>query len=99
MKTEMSKFATQRPTAVIAIDFGNPKVVVFIGSTSFDHAIDVIADDARTLYFVVASKPYCEKCIGAVGDSFFTVFRHCLRMSIFFEHWTVCYDALLSCTG
>ena len=24
---------------------------------------------------------------------------HCLRMSIFFEHWTVCYDALLSCTG
>ena len=23
---------------------------------------------------------------------------HCLRMSIFFEHWTVCYDALLSCT-
>ena len=55
MKTEMSKFATQRPTAVIAIDFGNPKVVVFIGSTSFDHAIDVIADYARTLYFVVAS--------------------------------------------
>ena len=24
---------------------------------------------------------------------------HCLRMSIFFEHWTVCYDTLLSCTG
>ena len=40
--------------AVIAIDFGNPKIVVFIGSMSFDHVIDVIADDARMLYFVVA---------------------------------------------
>ena len=52
MKTEMSKFVTA--TAVIAIDFGNPKIVVFIGSTSFDHVIDVIADDACMLYFVVA---------------------------------------------
>ena len=45
--------------AVIAIDFaGNPKIVVFIGSTSFDHVIDVIADDACMLYFVVAGLPY-----------------------------------------
>ena len=32
----------------------NPKIVVSIGSTSFDHVIDVIADDARMLYFLVA---------------------------------------------
>ena len=48
MNTEISKFATQ-----LAIDFGNLKIVVFIGSTSFDHVFDVIADDARMLYFVV----------------------------------------------
>ena len=29
--------------AVIAIEFGNPKILDFIGSTSFDHEIDVIA--------------------------------------------------------
>ena len=38
----------------MAIDLGNPKIVVFIGSTSFDHVIDVIADDVRMLFFVVA---------------------------------------------
>ena len=37
-------------TAVIAIDFGKPKTVIFIGSTSFDHVIDVIADDACMLF-------------------------------------------------
>ena len=47
LETEMSKFATQ-------LDFGNRKIVVFIGSMSFDHVIDVIADDACILYFVVA---------------------------------------------
>ena len=36
------------------IDFGNSNIVVLIGSSSFDHVIDVIADDARRLYFVVA---------------------------------------------
>ena len=40
-------------TAVTSIEFGNPKIVVFIGSASFDHVIDVIADDVRMLYFVV----------------------------------------------
>ena len=58
MKTEMSKFATQRATAIIAIDFGNPKIVDFIGTTSFDHVLDVIADDARMFYFVLAGEPY-----------------------------------------
>ena len=48
---------------------------VLLRSTSFDHVIDVIADDACMLYFVVAGLPYCRKCIGAVGDSFFMVFR------------------------
>ena len=60
--------------AVVAIDSGNLKIVVFIGSASFEHMIDVIADDARMLYFVVAGQPYLRKCIGTVGDSFFTVF-------------------------
>ena len=50
-KNEMSKCYA---TAVIAIDFVKPKIVVFIGSTSFDHVIDVIPDDARMLYFVEA---------------------------------------------
>ena len=39
-------------TTVVTIDFGNPKNVVFIGSMSFDHVIDIIADDACMLYFV-----------------------------------------------
>ena len=34
----------------MAIDLGNPKIVVFIGSSSFDHVIDVIADDVRMLF-------------------------------------------------
>ena len=40
--------------AVIAIDFGISKIIAFIGSTSFDPVIDVIANDIRRLYFVVA---------------------------------------------
>ena len=40
--------------AIIDIDFGNPKIVLFIRSASLDYVIDVIADDARMLYFVVA---------------------------------------------
>ena len=34
----------------MAIDFGNLKIDVFIGSMSFDYVIDVIADDACMLF-------------------------------------------------
>ena len=48
-----------------------PKIVVFIGSTSFDHVINVIADVNRMHYFVVAKYLIGEN----VSGQFFTVLR------------------------
>ena len=79
--------------AVITIDFGKPKIVVFIGSTSFDHVTDVIADDAL---FCGSRLTLLKKCIGIVGDSFFTVFR-CSRIEWCIEMCAVLQENHLKC--
>ena len=50
ISAEMSKFVTQRHESPLI--FGTRKLVVFMGSTSLDRVVDVIADVARMLYFV-----------------------------------------------
>ena len=52
MKTEMYKFATHRQKSPLNLEIR--KSSFLSGQPSFDHVIDVIADDARVLYFVVA---------------------------------------------
>ena len=59
-----SKSATQRQEC--PFNFGTPKAVVFIGSTSLDDSVDVIVNVARMLYSLGQRPIRFSECFAAV---------------------------------